>query len=159
MVAQTKEHDPIPISSALLTTTNTKANVFTTSTHVLNSVWIIDSGATDHMTFDVRQVTNLNPSSQNCVSTANGSTTPVVGKGASRLTNTLHFDSVLVVPFLNYNLLSVSQITTTLSCVVIFWPDHCMFKNIQTRQTIGYGVKRGKLYYLDLESETSSKLQ
>ena len=26
-----------------------------------------------------------------------------------------------------------------------------MFKDIQTRQTIGYGVKRGKLYYLDLD--------
>ena len=158
-LAQTKEDDAPPMSSALLTTTNTKGKVFTASTPVLNSAWIIDSGATDHMTFDVRQVTNLNPSSQNCVSTANGNTNPVVGEGSSHLTNTFHLDSVLVVPSLDYNLLSVSQITTTLSCVVIFWPDHCVFKDIQTRQTIGYGVKRGKLYYLDLESETSSRLQ
>ncbi|MBJ3773971.1 GAG-pre-integrase domain-containing protein, partial [Klebsiella pneumoniae] len=37
--------------------------------------------------------------------------------------------------------------------------DHCVIKDIHTRQTIGYGVKRGNLYYLDLESETSNRLQ
>lgn len=36
---------------------------------------------------------------------------PVVGEGSSHLTNTLHLDSVLVVPSLDYNLLSVSHMT------------------------------------------------
>ena len=103
------------------------------------------------MTFDVRQVTNLNPSSQHCVSMAKGNITPVVREGSSHLTNTLHLDSLLVVPSLDYNLLSVSQITTTLSCV-IFWLDHCVFKAIQTWKTIDYGIKKGKLYYLDLKT-------
>ena len=98
------------------------------------------------MTFDVIQVTNLNPSSQHCVSMANGNITPVVGEGSSHLTNTLHLDYMLVVPSLYYNFLLVSHITTALSCVVIFWPDHCVFKDIQTRQTIGYCIKKGKLY-------------
>ncbi|RVW76506.1 Retrovirus-related Pol polyprotein from transposon TNT 1-94 [Vitis vinifera] len=31
--------------------------------------------------------------------------------------------------------------------------------DIQTRQTIGYGIKRGKLYYLDLQSKDSNKLR
>ena len=52
----------------------------------------------------------------------------------------------------------VSQITTTLLCVVIFWPDFYVFKDIQTRQTIGCGVRQGKLYYLDLVSKSSDKL-
>ncbi|KAL6316801.1 hypothetical protein AAG906_021101 [Vitis piasezkii] len=64
-----------------------------------------------------------------------------------------------VVPSLDYNLLSVSQITATLSCIVIFWPEFCVIKDIQTRQTIGCGIKRGKLYYLDLQSKDSNKLQ
>ena len=62
-VAQIKEDSVPPTSSALLTTMNTRCKAFATSTPVLNSVWIIDSGAIDHMIFDVRQVTNLNPSS------------------------------------------------------------------------------------------------
>ncbi|RVW97617.1 Retrovirus-related Pol polyprotein from transposon TNT 1-94 [Vitis vinifera] len=84
----------------------------------------------DHMTFDSRQVSPLRPSSQKIVSIAN-----------------------------DYNLLSVSQITAALSCIVIFWPEFCVIKDIQTRQTIGCGIKRGKLYYLDLQSNDSNKLQ
>ncbi|RVX05211.1 hypothetical protein CK203_020044 [Vitis vinifera] len=64
-----------------------------------------------------------------------------------------------VVPSLDYNLLSVSQITAALSCIVIFWPEFCVIKDIQTRQMIGCGIKRGKLYYLDLQSKDSNKLQ
>ncbi|RVX02008.1 Retrovirus-related Pol polyprotein from transposon RE1 [Vitis vinifera] len=64
-----------------------------------------------------------------------------------------------VVPSLDYNLLSISQITAALSCIVIFWPEFCVIKDIQTRQTIGCGIKRGKLYYLDLQSKDSNKLQ
>ena len=101
------------------------------------------------MTFDSKQVSPLRPSSQKIVSIANGNTTPVIGEGCLTLTNTLNLDSVLVVPSLYYNLLSVSQITAALSCIVIFWPKFCVFKDIQTRQMIGYGIKRGKLHYLD----------
>ena len=83
---------------------------------------------------------------------------PIIGEGSLSLTNTLNLDSILVVPSLNYNLLSGSQITTALFCVVIFWPEFCVFKDTRTRQTIGYGVRRGKLYYLDLVSKSSDEL-
>jgi hypothetical protein len=43
-------------------------------------------------------------------------------------------------------------------CVVIFWPNLCIFKDIQTRKTIGYGTRRGKLYYLDLIPASSNQL-
>ena len=92
-----------------------------TSTPVINSAWIIDSGAIGHMTFDSRQVLPLRPSSQKNVSTANGNTTPIIGEGSLTLTDTLNLDSILVAPSLNYNLLSVSQITASLSCIVIFF--------------------------------------
>ncbi|RVW87558.1 Rust resistance kinase Lr10 [Vitis vinifera] len=113
----------------------------------------------DHMNFDSKQVSPLRPSSQKIVSTTNGNTTPVLGEGSLTLIDTLNLDFVLVVPSLDYNLLSVSQITTALSCIVIFWPEFCVIKDIQTRQTIGCGNKRGKLYYLDLQSKDSNKLQ
>ena len=71
----------------------------------------------------------------------------------------MNLDSVLVVPSLNYNLLLVSQITTTLFCVVIFWPEFYVFKDIRSRQTIGYGVRRGKLYYLDLVFKSLDELR
>ena len=127
-------------------------------TLVSSSAWIIDSGAMDHMTFDSRQVSPLKSSSQKIVSTANGSSTLIIREGSFPLTDTLNLYSVLVVSSLDYTMLSVSQITTTLLCIVIFWPDFCVFKDIQTRQAIGCGVRRGKLYYLDLVSKSSDKL-
>ncbi|RVX09250.1 Retrovirus-related Pol polyprotein from transposon RE1 [Vitis vinifera] len=79
-----------------------------------------------------------------------------VTKNASALVATTDYD---VVPSLDYNLLSVSQITAALFCIVIFWPEFCVFKDIQTRQTISCGIKRGKLHYLDLQSKDSNKLR
>ncbi|KAK3035841.1 hypothetical protein RJ639_032978 [Escallonia herrerae] len=153
------EDDVIGQHSALVAATGNGGKALNMSTLVTNSAWIIDSGATDHMTFDSRQVSTLKLSSQKFVTTANGTPAPIVGEGHLPLTDNMNLDSVLVVPSLDYNLLSVSQITTALFCVVIFWPNFCVFKDIRTRQTIGCGVRRGKLYYLDLVSKSSDKLR
>ena len=146
-------------SSALAAAAGNGGKVLNISTHVSNSAWIIDSDATDHMTFDSRQVSPLKSSSQNFVSTANGTSISIIGEGSLSLTNTLNLNSVLFVPSLNYNLLSVSQITIALFCVVIFWLEFCVFKDIRTRQTIGCDVRRGKLYYLDLVSKSLDELR
>ena len=159
-IVETKtEDDNDEKSSALATAASNGGKVLNISTPVSNSAWIIDSGVTDHMTFDSRQVSPLKSSSQHSVSTANGTSIPIIGEGSLSLTNTLNLDSILVVPSLNYNLLSVSQITTALFCAVIFCPEFCVLKDIRTRQTIGYGVRREKLYYLDLVSKSSDELR
>ena len=159
-IVETKtEDDSGEKSSALAATAGNGGKVLNISTHVSNSAWIIDSDATDHMTFDSRQVSPLKSSSQNFVSTANGTSISIIGEGSLSLTNTLNLNSVLFVPSLNYNLLSVSQITIALFCVVIFWLEFCVFKDIRTRQTIGCDVRRGKLYYLDLVSKSLDELR
>ena len=120
-IVETKtEDDSGEKSSALAAAAGNVGKVLNIYTPVSNSAWIIDSGATDHMTFDSRQVSPLKSSSQHSVSTANGTSIQIIGEGSLSLTNTLNLDSVLVVPSLNYNLLSVSKITTALFCVVIF---------------------------------------
>nr|KYP50692.1 hypothetical protein KK1_027509 [Cajanus cajan] len=90
----------------------TRGNSDEFSIPITNSTWIIDLGATDHMTFDSRQISSLKPSLKELIFTANGNTTSVIGNGSLNLTNNLTLDSVLVVPSLVYNLLSISQITT-----------------------------------------------
>ena len=160
-IIETKtKDDSIEKSSALAAAaTGNGGKVLNISTPVSNSAWIIDSSAMDHMTFDSRQVSPLKSSSQNSVSTTNGTSIPIIGEGSLSLTNTLNLDFVLIFPSLYYNLLSVSQITTALFCVVIFWLEFCVFKDIRTRQTIGCGVRRGKLYCLDLVSKSSDELR
>ena len=114
--------------------------------------------ASDHMTWDSSQLKSVLPSSQSVISTANGSTSPITGEGSVILSNTLTLDTVLIVPSLEYNLLSVSQITSTLACTVIFWPSFCVFQDILTWKILGYGVRRGKLYYLELLENGESKI-
>ena len=106
-----------------MTTPNCGGKVLNTSASVINNTWIINFGATNHMIFYSRQISSLRHYSKKIIFTANGNTTPVNGEGSLTLTNTLNLDFVLIVPSLNYNLLSVSQITVALSCIVIFWPE------------------------------------
>ncbi|RVW63837.1 Retrovirus-related Pol polyprotein from transposon RE1 [Vitis vinifera] len=107
-----RKKDSKKTSTATVAEIKTEANVAEKASALVAAT---DHG--DHMTFDSRQVSPLRPSSQKIVSTANGNTTPVIGEGSLTLTDTLNLDSVLVVPSLDYNLLSVSQITAALSCI------------------------------------------
>ena len=97
-IVETKtEDDSGEKSSALATTAaGNGGKVLNISTPVSNSSWIIDSGATDHMTFDSRQVSPLKSSSRHSVSTTNGTSILIIGEGSLSLTNTLNFDYVLV---------------------------------------------------------------
>ncbi|KAI5336631.1 hypothetical protein L3X38_015899 [Prunus dulcis] len=66
-------------SSQTTAFTSSSSKIATTGSHgyVLHSsskkhIWVIDTGATDHMTFDPGQLTSHTPSSQSVVSNANG---------------------------------------------------------------------------------------
>ena len=123
-----------------------KVDVFSITSK--DSTWIIDTEASDHMTRDSLQT--IHPSPQSVVSTANGSTSPITGEGSIVLSNTLKLVTVLVVPSLECNLLSVSPITLYLNYIVTFWPSFCIFQDILNR-------KRGKLYCLELTEDGEHK--
>ena len=142
----------------MIATSGTRGKALNTSASNSSSTWIIDSSTTYHMTFDVNHIHSMKPSELPVVCTANGTPSPVVGESSITLTKDLNLNFVLVVPSLNYNLLSVSQVTNSLQCIVIFWPNLCVFKDIRTQRTIGYGTRRGKLYYLNLALASSNQL-
>ncbi|KAI5323982.1 hypothetical protein L3X38_033055 [Prunus dulcis] len=149
LIADSQKHavnlaDPATQTHAYIATT--KGSTFHTSSQ--KSAWIIDSGATDHMTFDLGQLISRKSSTPSVVSNANGTPSLVVGEGSLSLFTSLHLDSVLLIPSLNNNLLYVAQLTPTLGCTVTFWPNNCVFQDILTGKTI-CGTRRGKLYYLD----------
>ncbi|KAK5793307.1 hypothetical protein PVK06_034449 [Gossypium arboreum] len=103
----------------------------------MNDAWIIDKGATDHMTNNSTQFSSIWFSTQPHILIANGGVTLVTGKGSVHVSNSINLDIVLVVPYLSSNTLSVSKITKALNCTVIFWPDKCVFQDMATQQTIG----------------------
>ncbi|KAI5333626.1 hypothetical protein L3X38_023758 [Prunus dulcis] len=87
-----------------------------TSSLTCNRSWIIDTGATDHMTSSFTGLHSTKPSSQTHITSANGTTSQVMGEGSLSLTYSLSLDHVLVVPSLDYDLLSVPQIIDSLNC-------------------------------------------
>lgn len=105
--------------------------------------WIIDSGATDHMTYDKSLFRYMNTPNRTSVATANGEITPVMGAGTIDLSSSLSLHHCLLVPSLSNHLLSVGQVTEQLDCFVLIYPSFCLLQDIRTKEIIGRGSKRG----------------
>ncbi|KAI5346394.1 hypothetical protein L3X38_014273 [Prunus dulcis] len=98
------------------------SGTFCTSSLTCNRSWIIDTGATDHMTSSFTGLHSTKPSSQTHITSANGTTSQVMGEWSLSLPSSLSLDHVLVVPSLDYDLLSVPQIIDSLNCThEAFW--------------------------------------
>lgn len=82
----------------------------------------------------------------------------MVDEGSLSLSDSLNLDYVLIVLFLNYNLMYVVQIIVALECNVTFWQTHCVFQDIRTRKGMGCGTRMGKLYYLDLAPGSETRV-
>lgn len=112
--------------------------------------WVIDSGATDHMTGISTSFSSYAlGSGQEKITVADGTRATVAGKGDIKLNNRLILKSALHVPALPINLLSVSSLTKRLNCSVTFFSDHCVFQDLETKLMIGTGCEREGLYLLD----------
>ena len=74
--------------------------------------WIIDSGASDHMTDAHHLFSTYSPCTGNLkVKITDGTLSPVVGKGSVHISESITLNPVLHVPHLSCNLLSISQLT------------------------------------------------
>lgn len=114
-----------------------------------NQGWIIDSGATDHMTFDSQDFVEASPSQRTYITNANGGKYPVTGAGRVSFSLSFHLSNTLLVPSLSSKLLSIGQVTEDLNCRALIYPQFCLFQDILTEEVIGHGTKRDGLYYMD----------
>ena len=95
---------------------------------VSSQTWIVDSGASDHMTGDSSVFKTFSPCVDNLnVRIADGTLSKVTGIGSVAVTKDLVLKSVLFVPKLNCNLLSVSKLTQEQQCTANFSPYACIF--------------------------------
>ena len=115
-------------SSCSLTMTGKSSSFLSFNASGIENLWIIDSGATDHMTPHSSYFSSYTTSSGNQhITVANGSHNPVTGCGNIHLQPSLHLKNVLHVPSLSNNLLSIHKITQDLNCAVTFFHSHCVF--------------------------------
>ena len=119
--------------------------VFCSSITQNDDAWIIDSGATDHMTFDPNDFSNTTPLRGTCITNANGATYPVTGAGTVRLSPSLSLAHTLLVPSLSNKLMYVSQVNKEVNCIILVYSTFCLLQDILSKEIIERGTKRGVL--------------
>ena len=92
------------------------------------------------------------------VKIADGSLSSVAGKGSIKIFDSLTLESVLHVPKLSYNLLSISQLMKNSNCSAKFFLTHCVFQDLSSGKMIGSAKECERLYYLE-EANRSTQCQ
>ncbi|RVW73200.1 Retrovirus-related Pol polyprotein from transposon RE1 [Vitis vinifera] len=111
--------------------------------------WIVDSGASDHMTGDATIFDTYSSCPNNLtVRIADGSLSKVAETGSVVISRDLTLNSVLLVPNLDCNLLSISKLTKEKRCITNFSSTHCEFQDLDSGKTIGNAEECSGLYIL-----------
>jgi len=111
------------------------------------SIWILDLGASHHMSYDDKSFVYMNPVSSMSVMTADGTPMPLAGIG-SVSTSKLSLSNVYHIPKLTLSLAYVSQLCD-FGYSVIFSSNSCCVQDPHSGRLVGTGHRQGGLYVLD----------
>jgi hypothetical protein len=117
--------------------------------------WVTDSGASNHTTSDVGNLTSVHPPTStdpSSIVVGNGSTLLVTLVGDSALVGSFYLNNVLVTADIIQNLLSVRYFTTDNLCSVEFDPFGISVKDLSMWNVITRCNSLGHLYTMHLPS-------
>nr|KYP49834.1 hypothetical protein KK1_028429 [Cajanus cajan] len=104
--------------------------------------WVLDSGASDHLTGNVSLFHSLSsPKTPHHITLADGSKVQATGIGQISPTPSLPLKYVLLVPRCPFNLIFISKLTRSLNCAITFTFDSFLIQDWSTGQTIGVGYE------------------
>ncbi|KAI5312174.1 hypothetical protein L3X38_041347 [Prunus dulcis] len=102
-----------------------------------SNTWIIDTGASDHITYDAKFFDELSSNTHDpYITSVDGLPTPITGEGTISLTHTLSLSRALLVPTIHCNLLFVGRLLDTLNAYATFYSTHCSFQDLKNHETI-----------------------
>lgn len=110
--------------------------------------WIVDSGASDHMTSHVSGLVDPKSTTGLHITLPTGSQVAISHVGAAVLPTGLRLEKVLCVPNFKHNLLSVQKLIKDSNCAVHFFPTHCLILDNITGTLMGVGEAKQGLYYM-----------
>ena len=142
---------PFGTSTAAMAQQGNSSIIFGASTQDVKP-WIVDSGALDHMTGDLNSFEEYKPcNGGKTVRIADGTCSFVVGIGLVIISKDIRLNSVLFVPKLDYNLLSISKLTRDLKRITKFSTNLCEFQDLILGRTIGSDEMSAGLYLLQVK--------
>lgn len=119
------------ITSCVLSSSNSSNGNCTCLTSYLttSNPWILDPGASEHMTYDKSLFLNLTLLHKpHLITLPNGYKVEVEYAGSVFLLSALTLHNVLLVPAFKYHLLSIQKLCIQLSCTVMFIPTACVMQ-------------------------------
>lgn len=131
-----------------------------TATLGISTIWIIDSGVSDHMTSHLSNL--INPKCLTEVQKINfptGDTRILTHCGIVCLTPDLVLKKVLCVPHFKHNLLFMQRLSKDGNCEVQFFSTHCHIVDSTTKLIKAIGMAKNGLFYLDRAKSTSLPVQ
>ncbi|KAK9751154.1 hypothetical protein RND81_02G246000 [Saponaria officinalis] len=110
--------------------------------------WIIDSGATNHMTSQLETLENVKELSKGLkINLPDGRYVQVTHKGDITLKNGLKLKGVLYVPEFRQNLMSVQRLAKENQCYITFCDSHCYVQEYSKGGIKELGKTDSGLYY------------
>ena len=109
--------------------------------------WIVDTGASDHMTHNLSFLDNVQPLAKSVhITLPDGTIKRVSQVGQVRLCPNLTLDNVLYVPNFKFNLISVHKLLTDMHLFAVFTPYLCKFQDLSTNLTVACAPVDNGLY-------------
>ncbi|CAH9121069.1 unnamed protein product [Cuscuta epithymum] len=118
-----------------------------TGMNITDCEWLLDSGASYHMTGNTQVLTRVEKLAPIPVTLPDGNINHATCVGQVRLSPRVSIKNVLLVPGLKCNLISVGRLIDDLNCDVYFTNDICVIQDLSTRIPIGVAKQCGGVYY------------
>jgi hypothetical protein len=122
------------------------------------NTWIIDSGASSHMTGNYLLFDSYSKTDEpHFVTIADGTNSRVEGIGTVKLNDKITLNNVLFVPKLSCNLFSVSQFCKKEKCTANFSENYCEFQGLESLEKIDSAKKMKGLYFFEGHSRQTDR--
>ena len=95
-----------------------------------NHIWVIDTGASDHIVCSVSMLTTFTSISHCVVKLPNNDSATITHVGTVQLSAQFTLHNVLCVPSFTFNLLSVSQLTKQPPFCLVFLSQFCFIQDL-----------------------------
>ena len=118
--------------------------------------WVLDTGATDHIIHSTSLFTKITSSISSFVHLPNGEKVLVTHIGTVQVTSTLILEDMICIPSFTFNLISVSKLTKSLSCFLIFLFNYYFIQDLTCWKMIGSGKLHINLYLLQTSENCKS---
>ncbi|KAL9247524.1 hypothetical protein vseg_020950 [Gypsophila vaccaria] len=136
------------LSASTFSGTVSSSSAFSASASMSAYDWIIDTGASDHMTSNINLLSNVSALSKPVlVALPDGAVKLVKYSGMLHLSPTITLHNVLVVPEFKHNLLSVGRLVETTNLVMILNKYSCVFQDPSSNIILGTATRHGDLYW------------